>query len=106
MYLEKKSSRGNYGKFFKTDFLRTYLKGSSRKAHIPDPEIIFQIGNRIVGVLLTKKVIDSVVDRVLNNLLDEVDRFYALTREHIVKYSKLVIPKNRPQTYVFKMREY
>lgn len=77
----------------------------ARKALIPDPEIIFQIGNGIVGVLLTKKVIDSVGDRVLNNLLDEVDKFYALTRELIVKYSKLVIPKNRLQTYVFKMRD-
>lgn len=80
-------------------------KMTERKAFIPDPEIIFQIGNGIVGVLLTKKVIDSVGDRVLNKLLDEVDRFYALTREFIVKYSKLVIPKNRPQTYVFKMRD-
>lgn len=76
-----------------------------RKALIPDPEIIFQIGNGIAGVLLTKKVMDLVGDRVLNNLLDEVDKFYALTRELVVKYSKLVIPKNRPQTYVFKMRD-
>lgn len=77
----------------------------ARKALIPDPEILFQIGNGIVGFLLTKKVIDSVGDRVLNNLLDEVDKFYALTRELIVKYSKLAIPKNRPQTYVFMMRD-
>lgn len=75
----------------------------ARKALIPDPEIIFQVANGIVGVLLSKKVIDSVGDRVLNNLLDEVDKFYALTRELIVKYSKLAIPKNRPQMYVFKM---
>ncbi|MBU3202747.1 hypothetical protein [Clostridium algidicarnis] len=75
----------------------------ARKALIPDPEIIFQVANGIVGVLLSKKVIDSVGDRVLNNLLDEVDKFYALIRELIVKYSKLAIPKNRPQMYVFKM---
>lgn len=77
----------------------------ARKALIPDPEIIIHIGNGIAAYLLTKKVIDLVGDRVFNNLLDEVDRFYAFIRELIVKYSKLVIPKNRPQTYVFKMRD-
>jgi hypothetical protein len=75
----------------------------ARKALIPDPEIIFQIGNGIVMYLLSKKVIDSVGDRVINNVLDEVDKFYSMTKELVVKYSKLVIPKNRPQTYVFKM---
>lgn len=74
-----------------------------RKSLIPDPEIIFQIGNGIVGILLTKKVIESVGDRFLNNLLDEVDKFYIFTRELVFKYSRLVIPRNRPQTYVFKM---
>lgn len=75
----------------------------SRKSFIPDPEMVIQISNGVVGVLLSKKIIDSVGDRVVNNLLDEVDKFYALVRSLIIKYSKLVIPKNRPQTYVFKM---
>lgn len=78
-------------------------KDISRKSFIPDPEIIFQISSNIVGILLCKKVIDSIGDQLLKNLLNEVDNFYNATRNIVVKYSKLVIPKNRPQTYVFKL---
>lgn len=77
----------------------------ARKSYIPDPEIIIQVGSNIATYLIGKKIIDSVGDRVLNNVLDEVDKFYSLIKAVILKYSKLAIPKNRPQTYVFKLIE-
>ncbi len=76
-----------------------------RKSLIPDPEIIIEIGQSIGMYLIGKSVIDSVGDRVLNNVMDEVDKFYLMMRGIIVKYSKLAFPKNRPQTYVFMMKE-
>lgn len=75
----------------------------ARKALIPDPEIIFRVSQNIMLLLLSKPVMDTIGVRVANKKLDEIEKFKSLVFQTIKKYSKMVIHKNRPQTYVFKM---
>ncbi len=77
----------------------------ARKSLIPDPELVIKVGQSITGILLCKRVYDSIGDRVLDKLLSEIDKFYDMVRNLIVKYSQLAIPKNRPQTYVFNLKD-
>jgi hypothetical protein len=76
-----------------------------RKSFIPDPELVITIGKGLLTYFVAKKIIDTFGGKISDKLSDEVSNdiaeFYVWVKTVALKYTKYVVPKNRPMTYVF-----
>lgn len=72
-----------------------------RKALIPDPEIIFQLICGTLIYLSGKKTLEKLSDKISTDITNSYDSI----KKIIIEGSKLIIPQNRPVTYLFQEKE-
>ncbi|WP_107668896.1 hypothetical protein [Cyanothece sp. BG0011] len=73
----------------------------SRRSAIPEPEFIINVIQTIGIFLISHKVIDKAGDKIIDSIMDDVPKFYALVKALVASGIKYAHPKNRPITYVF-----
>lgn len=82
-----------------------------RKAEIPDPIMIINIGKTLLITLfssmalknLADKFIEKTSDKLAEEVSEDVAKFYAFAKEAVLGMIKNAKPKNRPIAYIFRL---
>lgn len=76
-----------------------------RKSYIPDPELIISLvgaaGLSVGAGIVLKKVAEKALEKVSDQIGDDVAKIYSFIRATVIAAFKYAIPKNRPHTFVF-----
>lgn len=75
-------------------------KNIFRKAILPDPELVIALSKGLVAYLAAKKIIEKAGDKIIDKIVDDLAKFYDLTKIAVTHFIQYAIPKNRPVTYI------